>query len=43
MAETFFDQSIMNLAITYKNIRKITIGQRSDNKAGWLLTVHALK
>ena len=35
--ENFFDQSIKNNKVRYKNIRKIATGQGDDYKTGCLL------
>ena len=37
MVETFFDQPINSMTKTYKNIRKIAIGQGDDYTTGCLL------
>ena len=37
MVETFFDQPINSMTKTYKNIRKISIGQGDDYTTGCLL------
>ena len=37
MEKTFFDQSIKNNKVTYKNIRKIATGQGDDYTTGCLL------
>ena len=35
--KNFFDQPVKNYKVTYKNIRKIPIGQGDDYKTGCLL------
>ena len=43
MGKTFFDQSLKNDLITYKNIRKFATGQGDDYATGCLLDYNYFK